>query len=185
VAQARKLTDRSHERSRRIVVERALVDLAKGELDSAEQALRQHIGKDPSHGRAFCALGHVLEARDQFIPAHAEYLRAKERAAQNSLEAKFYDQQLLRVQAIIEGPGRGAVDPARAGGDAGRALQPSPPSQRVLRRRRGDEAEPAVGESVAGESVAGESGAGESVAVESVAVESGAGESGAGESGGR
>jgi hypothetical protein len=130
-----------------------------------------------------CALGHVLEARDQFIPAHAEYLRAKERAAQNSLEAKFYDQQLLRVQAIIEAQAAGLWTRPAPEETPGRALQPSPPSQRVLRRRRGDEAEPAVGESVAGESVAGESGAGESVAVESVAVESGAGESGAGESG--
>lgn len=175
VAQARKLTDRSHERSRRIVVERALVDLAKGELDSAEQALRQHIGKDPSHGRAFCALGHVLEARDQFIPAHAEYLRAKERAAQNSLEAKFYDQQLLRVQAIIEAQAAGLWTRPAPEETPGRALQPSPPSQRVLRRRRGDEAEAAAGEVAAGEAEAAEPAG-------SVPGESAPGESGAGES---
>jgi tetratricopeptide (TPR) repeat protein len=146
LGQAKKLTDRGHERARRITVERAMIDLAKGDFDSAEQALRQHIGKDPSHGRAFAALGHVLEGRDQYIPAHGEYLRAKERAAQNSLEAKYYDQLLLRVQAIIEAQAAGLFTPTERPEFAKRALQPAPPSQRVLRRRRGAEGEEAAPE---------------------------------------
>jgi tetratricopeptide (TPR) repeat protein len=138
IGQAKKVTDRGHERMRRIVVERALVDLAKGDLDGAELALRQHIGKDPAHGRAFAALGLVLEARDQFIPAHQEYLRAKERTAQNSLEGRYYDQLLLRVQAIIEAQAAGLwTRPAAE--EPKKALQPAPPSQRVLRRRKAGE----------------------------------------------
>lgn len=139
LAQARKATDRGHERSRRIVVERALVDMAKGELDGAENALRQHIGKDPSHARAFAALGHVLEAREQFIPAHAEYLRAKERAAQNGLEIVFYDQQLARVQAIIEAQAAGLYSRPE---EREPAPSPSVPSTRILRRRAQHEATP-------------------------------------------
>ena len=136
LAQARKATDRGHERSRRIVVERALVDMAKGEFDGAENALRQHIAKDPSHGRAFAALGHVLEAREQFIPAHAEYLRAKERAAQNSLEAVFYEQQILRVQAIIEAQAAGLYSRSEV---REAPPMPSAPSTRILRRRANGE----------------------------------------------
>jgi tetratricopeptide (TPR) repeat protein len=137
LGQAKKLTDRGHERMRRIVVERALVDVAKNDLDGAELALRQHIGKDPAHGRAFAALGLVLEAREQFIPAHQEYLRAKERTAQNSLEGKYYDQLLLRVQAIIEAQAAGLWTRPEPQ-EPKRALQPAPPSSRVLRRRKGD-----------------------------------------------
>lgn len=134
LGQAKKLTDRGHERARRIVVERALIDLAKGDLDSAEHALRQHIGKDPSHARAFAALGHVLEAREQFLPAHMEYMRAKERTSPNGLEAVFYEQQLQRVQGIIEAQASGLWSPASRPEPA---PEPSAPSTRVLRRRGG------------------------------------------------
>lgn len=134
LGQAKKLTDRGHERARRIIVERALIDLAKGDLDSAEHALRQHIGKDPSHARAFAALGHVLEAREQFLPAHMEYMRAKERTAQNGLECVFYDQQLQRVQGIIEAQAAGLWEPAPKPEPV---PQPGIPSSRVLRRRGG------------------------------------------------
>ncbi len=135
--QAAKTTDRGHERMRRIVVERALLDMSKGDLDTAESSLRAHIAKDPSHARAFAALGHVLEAREQFIPAHAEYQRAKERVQQNSLEAVFYDQQLLRVQGIIEAQAAGLW--ART--DEPKVAPPTPaaPSTRVLRRKRKDD----------------------------------------------
>jgi tetratricopeptide (TPR) repeat protein len=133
LGQAKKLTDRGHERMRRIVVERALLDLTRGDLDAAELALRGHIAKDPSHARAFAALGHVLEAREQFIPAHAELLRAKERTAQNSLEHEFYDQQLRRIQGIIEAQAAGLW----AKPETERYVPPTPPvpSNRVLRRR--------------------------------------------------
>lgn len=136
LGQAKKLTERNHERNRRIQVERALVELARGDMDAAENTLRQLIGKEPGFGRAFAALGHVLEAREQFIPAHAEYMRAKERTAQGSLESVFYDQMLLRVQAIIEAQAAGLWTRPEA---PERAPQPSAPSTRVLRRRGHDE----------------------------------------------
>ncbi|MEQ1503411.1 MAG: hypothetical protein ABMB14_14330 [Myxococcota bacterium] len=132
LAQAKKVTDRGHERARRIIVERALIDLAKGDIDGAEHALRSHIAKDPSHARAFAALGHVLEARDQYIPAHAEYLRAKERTAQGGLESVFYDQQIKRVQGIIEAQAMGTWEPPAKPEPM---PQPSEPSTRILRRR--------------------------------------------------
>ncbi|MEQ1564262.1 MAG: AAA family ATPase [Myxococcota bacterium] len=136
LGQAKKLTDRGHERARRIVVERAMIDLAKGDLDSAENALRQHIGRDPSHARGFAALGHVLEAREQFIPAHAEYLRAKERTSQNGLEAMFYDQQIKRITSAIEAQAQGLWNPSAVSDEP--LPQPGPPSHRVLRRRAGE-----------------------------------------------
>jgi Tfp pilus assembly protein PilF len=139
LGQAKKLTDRGHERARRIVVERALIDLAKGDLDGAENSLRQHIARDPSHARAFAALGHVLEGREQFIPAHAEYLRAKERVQQGGLEWSFYEEQLKRVQGIIEAQATGLWSPAARPEPA---PQPAPPSTRVLRRRGGEHGEP-------------------------------------------
>ena len=105
--QARKYSDRGHDRWSRISIERALVDMARGNLDSAENLIRQQIGKDPSNARAFAALGHVLEAKEQYIGAHAEYQRAKERTPQGSLDAMFYDQQLTRVQGVIEAQAAG------------------------------------------------------------------------------
>jgi tetratricopeptide (TPR) repeat protein len=135
LGQAKKVTDRGHERARRIIVERALIDLARGDLDSAEMALRQQIGRDPGYAKAFAALGHVLEARDQLIPAHAEYARAKERTSQVSLEAVFYDQQIQRVQGIIEAQAAGLYDVEVA---AEPVPQPAIPSTRVLRRRHAD-----------------------------------------------
>ena len=105
--QARKYSDRGHDRWSRISIERALVDMARGNLDSAENLIRQQIGKDPSNARAFAALGHVLEAKEQYIPAFAEYQRAKERCPQGGLDAQFYDQQLQRVQGVIEAQAAG------------------------------------------------------------------------------
>ena len=134
--QAKKVTDRNHERARRIMIERALIDLAGGDIDGAEQILRQQISRDPGNARAFGALGHVLEAREQFIPAHAEYMRAKERSSQTSLECVFYDQQLQRVQAIIEAQAAGLYTPETPDEPL---PEPAEPSTRVLRRRGDDE----------------------------------------------
>jgi tetratricopeptide (TPR) repeat protein len=153
LGQAKKLTDRGHERARRIVVEHALIDMAKGDLNAAETALRQHVARDPSHARGFAALGHVLEAREQFLPAHAEYKNARDRTAQNGLEWMFYDQQLRRVAAIIEAQAAGLWTPATRPEPA---PQPPPPSNRVLRRR--GQAADAGGTSGAEAANAGESG---------------------------
>lgn len=128
--QTRKLTDRGHERSRRITVERALLDMVQGKLDQAEQTIRQRIDKDPTHAAAFAALGHVLEMREQYIPAYAEYQRAKERTSQNSLACRYYDLQLARVQKIIEDQAAGLLDaPSEAS-----TPEPGEPSDRILRR---------------------------------------------------
>ncbi len=105
--QSRKHTDRTHERNHRIRLESALLDMARGNLDAAEQAVRKIIGKDPSLGAAFAGLGHILEAKEQYIPAHAEYQRAKERAAAGSPDAVVNDQQLARVQGVIEAQAAG------------------------------------------------------------------------------
>ncbi len=105
--QAKKHTDRHHERNNRLRLESALVDMARGKLDHAEQAVRKIIGKDPSLGAAFVGLGHILEAKEQFIPAHAEYQRAKERSAAGSPDAVYFDQQIARVQVVIEAQAAG------------------------------------------------------------------------------
>lgn len=134
---ARKLTDRGHERNRRISVERALVQLARGELDAAEHTLRQQVAADPSHAPSFVALGHLLEAREDFVPAHAEYARAKERTAQNSLACAFIDLQLVRVQGIIEAQAKGLYTSPKAASDAENVpVDVQPPSPRVLRRSK-------------------------------------------------
>ncbi|MEZ4239131.1 MAG: tetratricopeptide repeat protein [Myxococcota bacterium] len=140
LGQAKKVTDRNHERARRIAVERALVELARGDLDSAEASLRAQIGRDPSYAKAFAALGHVLEAREQYIGAHAEYTRAKERSSQTSLEATYYEQLVQRIQKVIEAQAMGLLD-APPEGEAGPLPQPGVPSGRVLRRRHEDEPE--------------------------------------------
>ncbi len=138
---ARKHTDRNHERWRRISIERALLDMTQGKVDAAENAVRQQIAKDPSNPGAFAALGLILEARQQYVPAHAEYLRAKERTAQNTLECRFYDTTLLRVQGIIEAQAAGLWQQAENVAAAAPAHADTAP--RIIRRtREEDEATP-------------------------------------------
>ncbi|MGF1499582.1 MAG: hypothetical protein ACFB8W_22575, partial [Elainellaceae cyanobacterium] len=98
----------------------------------AEHTIRQRVDKDPTHARAFAALGHILEVREQYIPAHAEYQRAKERTSQNSLECVYYDLLIKRVQGIIEAQAAGLLD--QTADDARVAPTPAVPSARVLRR---------------------------------------------------
>ncbi|MBX2799289.1 MAG: tetratricopeptide repeat protein [Myxococcales bacterium] len=134
--QSRKLTDRNHERSRRITVERALLDMAQGNLDQAEHSIRQRIDSDPTHARAFAALGHILEVREQYIPAFAEYQRAKERTSQHSLACRYYGSLLTRLQGIIEAQAAGLLQPSEP---ARPMPTPVVPSGRIL-RREGSEA---------------------------------------------
>jgi hypothetical protein len=139
--QARKHTDRHHERNMRLRLESALVDMARGKLDHAEQNVRKIIGKDPSLGAAFAGLGHILEAKEQFIPAHAEYMRAKERAAAGSPDAVFYDQQIARVQAVIEAQAAGLWE---GSGEAESEALPTGHSSHageVVRRAKASDAE--------------------------------------------
>jgi len=145
--QARKHSDRGHDRWTRVSIERALVQMARGNLDAAENQLRQQIGKDPSNARAFAALGHVLEAKGQHIPAHAEYQRAHERAPQGSLDAAYYGLQLQRVQGVIEAQAAGLWKAAEA--TEGEAPLPSGHSSHageVVRRQASPEAEAAPAE---------------------------------------
>ena len=143
--QARKNTDRHHERNQRIRLESALVDMARGKLDAAEQAIRKIVGKDPSLGAAFAGLGHVLEAKEQFIPAHAEYMRAKERAAAGSPDAVFFDQQIARVQGVIEAQAAGLWQgSSESDGEALPSGHSSHAGEVVRRSKPSEEAAPAA-----------------------------------------
>lgn len=144
---ARKLTERGQERNQRIALEEALVDFQRGELDEAERAVRDLAVKDPSNHAIFGALAKLLEARELYIPAHAEVLRARERTPKSSLERQLYDAELARLQAIIEAQVAGMMA-GEAPPTPEPAVAPITGHQRVIRRRRaGDEA----GEASAGE----------------------------------
>jgi tetratricopeptide (TPR) repeat protein len=134
LGKARKGTDRQHGRNTRIRVELAMVALAGGEVDAGEKQLREIIQRDPTNASAFAALGHVLEAREMYIPAHAEYQRAKERSAQNSLECLHYDQNLVRVQAIIEAQVAGMFDTPEPEPEPETDAQPAAFEPKVKRR---------------------------------------------------
>lgn len=145
---ARKQSEKGAERGIEIGIESALIDMGSGKLQEAETTLRQITGKEPTNHRAFGALGHVLEAMELYVPAHAEYLRAKERAPQNSLEAQGYEAHLLRVQKIIEAQAAGLLSDTEASG----VEAPAPDEegapvghQRVIRRRKAEEGEPTEG----------------------------------------
>jgi len=135
--------DRRTDLYKRLQIEKALQLMATGDLDQAEGNIRERCQRDPTDHRAFVALGHILEARELFVPAHAEYLRAKERAAQNSLEAQAYEAHMKRMQSIIEAQAAGlwisakpAPEPVAATADTGAVGY-----QRVIRRRKAPVAE--------------------------------------------
>ncbi|MEZ4321511.1 MAG: tetratricopeptide repeat protein [Myxococcota bacterium] len=144
LSQAKKNSERGSERHHRISLERALVLLARGDLDQAEAMVRDQAARNPSSHRAFATLAAVLEARQQFIPAHAEYLRAKERAPQGSLWAATYDGELTRMQALIEAHAAGLFQPSEpvatpdpAAGAGLRAAATGNTAHRVIRRKSG------------------------------------------------
>jgi tetratricopeptide (TPR) repeat protein len=142
--QARKNSDRGAERHHRINLERALIDLARGNVDAAEATARDTIARNPHSHTAFATLAAVLEARQQFIPAHAEILRAKGKAPEGSLWQKGYDADLLRLQGLIEAQAAGtlpAPEPAAAPAAAEGAEKPEATgntAHRVIRRKRAD-----------------------------------------------
>jgi len=155
LSQSKKNTERGAERHHRISLERAMVMLAKGNLDGAEALARDQAARMPSSHRVFSTLAAILEARQQFIPAHAEFLRAKERAPQGSLWAATYDSELIRIQALIEAQAAGLLDlspeapAAEAAGptDAIRAEATGNTAHRVIRRKgKKDEVEAAAAE---------------------------------------
>ncbi|TNE86910.1 MAG: tetratricopeptide repeat protein [Deltaproteobacteria bacterium] len=141
-----KLTDRNAERKSRIRLERALVDMHKGELDKAESEIRGLLAKDPSNARIYMGLATVLEAKQLFIPAHAEYTRAKERCNEKSLTYREVEGHLARLQALIEAQAAGlAVESAAPAEESTVGVAKS--HARVIRRRGGEQtevADPAV-----------------------------------------
>lgn len=102
VKEARKKTERRSERRHRIKLEQALIDFAEGKLDPAEAALRELADQDPTNPQVFMGLAQVLVARDLLVPAHAEYLRARDRAAAHSIDRFECETELTRLQALIE-----------------------------------------------------------------------------------
>ena len=112
-------------------------DRYAGDFDKAEQAVRELIGRDPSNVHSFAALATILEARQQYIPAHAEYLRAKDRCHEKSLERHQIDRNLERLQALIEAQAAGLAMPAPELATAGVGAPKS--HSRVIRRRGGEQ----------------------------------------------
>lgn len=138
---AKKLTERGHERNFALALESALQGLARGELDLAEKELRELAAKEPSEHRVFAGLARLLEAKQLFIPAHAEFMRARERTPQSSLARLEYEAELARLQAVIEAQVAGLA----AGGMPEIPDIPTGPTpsaaghQRVIRRRRSEQ----------------------------------------------
>lgn len=142
-----KLTERNAERKARIRLERCLLDMHAGELDRAESDIRGLLEKDPSNARIYMTLATVLEAKQMFIPAHAEYMRAKERCNERSLIFREIEGHMSRLQALIEAQAAGllqpTVEPAQDLAPVGVAKSHA----RVIRRRGGEQtevADPAV-----------------------------------------
>ena len=136
--------DRRSDLYKRLQIEKALQLMAHGDLDQAEANIRERCQRDPTDHRAFVALGHILEARELFVPAHAEYLRAKERAAQNSLESQAYEGHMKRMQAIIEAQAAGLWVSAKTEAPPTEQTTSAGPVgyQRVIRRRKASADEP-------------------------------------------
>lgn len=145
IKKAKKLTEHKSERNSRIGLEFALLAIKRGDLDQAEAELRELASRDGANDRIFAGLAQVLEARQNYIPAHAELLRAQERTPQGSPERATYDAELARLQALIEAQAANVI----AGGESLPAL-PEPEAadanagghQRVIRRRKAADGEP-------------------------------------------
>ena len=130
-------------RNTRLMLERALLELAQGHLDEAEKRVRNLAEKEPTNPEVFAALAQVLEARGLLIPAHAEYLRAQERTSPVSLARERCDAELARLQALIEAQVAGLVPGLPVDEDGPAINAPIDPAaahshQRVIRRRRGE-----------------------------------------------
>jgi len=140
LAQARKRTDKRHERNVRIRIEGVFVSLAQGKLDEAEREARSLIERDRSNFRVFLALSRVLEGRGQLIPAHAELLRAVERVAPTSLDGRWVAGEVARLEQAIHGElarmAAGLPATSTADDDLPAPPQPFASSRTAVRRRR-------------------------------------------------
>lgn len=171
---ARKLApDRRAPIHSRIDVEFALLDLANGKLDEAEAELRKQARKDPTNHRVFAALSQVLEARGQYVAAHAELQRAAERTSPHSLDRDAFDADLERLRALVEADANAML--ARMGlSPTGAPLAAAPASSAAAPEQAAatDEAAPeasAPDEQAAAEQAVPEQAASEEAASEEVA----------------
>jgi tetratricopeptide (TPR) repeat protein len=150
----------------RFDVEEALLELSEGKAEAAEERLRRVSRKDPSNARVFAALAKALEARGQYVAAHAELHRAAERTAPGSLDRQAMDMDLARLRALIEA-GAGVMAASVAPSAAAPEAAPEEPAS-------ADEPwadEPAAEESAADEPAAEESAPEESAADDGLADE--------------
>jgi len=136
---AKKKVDRGDERRFRIQLEQARVQAVRGNLDAAEKRIRELADKDPSNDRVFAALAEVLVVRKLFIPAHAEYMRARERTPPKSLARQEYETEITRLQALIEAQAAGLYHEEEPAAPAEPELH-SASAFRVIRRRKDEEA---------------------------------------------
>lgn len=143
VKKAKKQIDRRSDRRTRVRLEEARIDLAAGELDSAEKNLRDIAEREPSNHQIFATLAELLVARELFVPAHAEYMRARERTSPNSVARLAYETEIARLAERIEAQ---AVALAAGIEDHGVPAGEEPVVSRgtVIRRRKDVEAEQAA-----------------------------------------
>ena len=135
-------------RSSRLQIERALLDLARGHDQRAEKSIRGLLKREPTNDEGFAALAKVLEARAELIPAHAAYQDAIKRVPANSLYRNEYEQQLVRLQGLIEAQAAGLLAPTAS--EAPAAPHPEHYESRVIRRPKAtDEAEAPADEAAA------------------------------------
>ena len=151
LTQAKKMTERRGDRLNRIRLERTLLGLARGDVDTAETSIREMIQKNMGDARLFAALAKVLEARQQYIPAHAELMRAMERTSPKALDRRVIESDLARLQAIIEAQAAGLAIPAPAVPMPTEHAAPTQDHNRVIRRKKQGEGSDASVEAAAPE----------------------------------
>ncbi len=141
VNQAKKQVDRRSDRRHRIRLEMARIDLAAGELDTAEKALRELTERDGANAEVFATLAELLIARELMVPAHAEYMRARERTSKTSIARLAYETELTRLAALIEAQAHALVNGPVATDAAPTEEAPVVARGTVIRRRADVEAE--------------------------------------------
>ena len=137
LGKAKPQVDRKSSLMATLRVEQALLLLASGDVDGAEKRLREIVQRDPTNHRAFAAIGHVLEAREMYVPAYAEYQRAKERSHQQSLECAAHDRELVRVQKLIELQAAGLLPVSKPEEPAEKAPKPKKQAEAKVKKRQG------------------------------------------------
>ena len=144
VKQARKQVDRRSDRRKRIRLEEARIDMAEGKLDAAEKTLRELTQADGSNAEVFAALAQLLVARDLLVPAHAEYMRARERTGKTSVTRLKYEIEITRLASLIEAQAHAMAAPETTPVEPTTGETPVVSRGTVIRRRADVEAEQAA-----------------------------------------